>query len=873
MNSQEVNPPLLAKKLFYFLSSSKETTAMVGDIEEEYIEILHKKGNPAAKLWYWFQLFKSFPSFAVSFVYWNLLMYRNYLRSAVRNIIKYKGYSFINIFGLAIGLASSFYIILWIQNELSYDDFHEKRDNIYRVIIETPQSDANSHSYWSASPIGQFSSYSGSATGPALRSDFPEVVSATRFFPVSDRTILLKYKENSYYEINFALADKEFFDIFTMQFIKGDRENALSTPNSIVLTEKLANKYFGDDDPIGKVLNIEQAHSFTVTAVVSDLPFNSHIKFDSLIPFQENIPNFLPLFGTPNDNYVLLDKEANAAEFGEKIYNYFSVKLPGFNHNVLLQPLEKIHLHSSHISDIVPRGNIKYVYIFVVVGLMILVTACINFVNLTTARSGIRTKEIAVRKVSGALKSNLKRQFYTVSLFYCFLAYIIAAVMVFIFMPVFFFIAGKNISMNASHILKVVSLMTLIAILTGLAAGSYPAMYLSSLKPVLILKGVPGTGKRRNTYRKFMVVSQFVIAVTLILCTLVIFKQFKFMQQRNLGFEKDNVLYFELKGQIPEKFEILRTELLKNPDIKNTALSSNLLTEGKYMTANFVWEGHEDVNDVNEVNYVSANKNFLDTFNMNLLQGRNFSEDAFVNNSPLELIINESAVEMMEVDWPIGMKAGLNRGSVRRTIVGVVEDYHFASLHNEIKPLVIWVNPGMYKYVFINVRSDNLLETIGYIETKFEEIAPELPFEIHFLDEAFESLYFREKQIYSVFITFTIIANLVACLGLFGLTAFAVESRTKEIGIRKVLGASTSKILRLISREFLLLVCGAILISLPIAWYVMNKWLQDFAYRTEIGILTYILTSSIILLLVMFTVGYHSVRAAKTDPADSLRYE
>jgi putative ABC transport system permease protein len=855
----------LIKKIF-----RDEVEANLGDFLEIYTDFVEQGGLFQARFRFYAYLILSIPKYFKDTLSAEGTMLKNYLKIAFRNMRRNKTYTFINISGLAIGLASCFFILLWVQNELSYDRFHEKADRICRINIKLPRSTGD-----------LVSAYSTSALGPTFKEEFPEVIEAARFKIVADKKILVKHGDKDFFEERFGIADPSIFKIFTFPFLKGNPEMALANPNSIVVTEDFAKKYFGTEDPLGKILTVEKEHEFIVTGLIKNTPYNSHLQFDSLVPFIENISTFMPVYGSPNSfdlhffrNYLLLGEGVSIPEFSDKIHDYLLKRDPEDTVTLNLQPLKKIHLYSGQIRDLFPRGNIQYVYIFSLIGFFVLIIACINFINLSTARAGFRTKEVGIRKVIGAERSSLIRQFFGESLLYSLIALILALGIVFVLRPFFLSLVGKQILFDLPHNLTLLGGIFVITIAAGIFSGSYPALFLSSFKPVQVLRGVHGTGKGKKLFRRILVVSQFTIAIGLIISTTVIFIQFKYLQKRNLGFDKEHMVYFRLNGELMNKHELVREELLKNPGIGKATITSSILTSGRYVTTVFNWEGKDPGIDAtaSQADYVSVDENFIDAFGMEIAQGRNFSENAL--KKPMsEIIVNEAAFRMMGLESPLGLKADLTDRNFRGTIIGVVKDYHFRSLHDRITPLILWVNPWLFKYMFLKIHPDNLNETLRFVENKCREIEPQFPFEYHFLDDAFGNLYTAEARMGRLFNCFAVLVILIACLGLFGLASYTVESRTKEIGIRRVLGASIPTIAGILCKEFIVLIVLANIVAWPVSCYFLRGWLESFAYRIDMGILIFASSGLTAIFIALLTVSFQSIKAATSNPVDSLRYE
>jgi putative ABC transport system permease protein len=796
-------------------------------------------------------------------------MVKNYLKIAWRNLLRYKVYSFINIFGLAVGMASCILIFLWVKDELSYEDFHKNVENIYRIIKE--DSDTSSKT-----------SFTSPGVVLGLKRDFPEVVKAARFkILISPPNLLVNANDKKFLESRIAFTDQDFLEMFTVSFVEGDPKTALTSPKSIVLTQSMAKKYYGDQNPMGKAFTLENQYDLAVTGIVEDIPHNTHLRFDALVPF-ENIEDVMPAYrGTLESigfhfyrNYIMLHEGASIVDFREKAYGFYERIDPEDTQRVLLQPIKDVHLRSGNIKDYTQRGDIRYVYIFTATGILILLMACINFINLTTSQSGVRAKEVGMRKVMGAGRNNIVRQFFSETLLLSFFSLVAGICLVLIFLPSYSSLTGKPLILDLSKNLDTFVGIFLIAVITGIVSGSFPSLVFSSFNPILVLKGSLRPDRGKGIFRKILMAKQFIIAVGLMACTLIIYQQFRYIQNKKLGFNKENTVYVKLNGQLKEKYELARTELLKNPNINNVTFCSSIMTRGTYHYSNLAWEGmSEDIDPrAGYVGYVSVDQDFIKTFGMEIIQGREFRKGSEARPYE-ELIINESVARMIAKDTVIGLRAGISGPNFPGTIIGVVKDYHFRSLHNEIAPLVLCMHPAAYNFMYIKINPSNISSTIGNIERVLTSIEPNFPVDYHFLDEAFEELYMSETRMRRVFTYFTALGILIACLGLFGLVSYSTARRTREIGIRKVLGASIPNIVRLISKEFLALVLIANFIALPAAYFFMAKWLENFSYRIDIKWYSFLLSGLLVIIISLITISFRSVRAASANPADSLRYE
>jgi len=789
----------------------------------------------------------------------------NYLKVTWRNIRRYKGYSFINIVGLAVGLACCILILLWVQDELSYDRFHANGDDLYRIVAEWRKTEPATH-YWPVcAPLA-----------PALKEEYPEIIKAARFTRLR-RGQLVKFGSKNFTEAQICLTDPDFFEMFTFPFVQGDVQTALTHPESIVFTEEMAVKYFGTEDPIGKTLNINNEYDFIVTGVIKNIPHNSHLQFNFLASFVR-IEDFERAWAVLDNwtlngfaTYVQLDKNASPEELTNKIATYLQKHVRDSKDVIYLQSLKDIHLYSSHIQfGIEGQGDIRYVYIFSIVAFFVLIIASINFMNLSTARSSNRAKEVGLRKVVGAKRAQLIRQFFCESVVMAFCSLILAVVLVELFLPLFINLSGKQLSLDFTSHINILLGIVLLTLITGFLSGSYPALFLSSLRPVKILKGISKPEGQGYLFRRILVVSQFSLSVLLIICTVVVSHQVGFMRNKKLGFDRQQVVYFPIRDELVPTYESFKSELLKNIGIKNVAASSNLPTSGVILTTDKVtWEG-KNPEEVVVLEVTSAGYDFIETFNMEMVKGRSFSKE-FSSDEEEAIVINETAEKTIGIEDPVGKQLVFGESAV--TIIGVVKDYHFKSLHSEIEPLVLAIVPDLYRYVFVKLDAADIPNTLIGIERTWKSLFPDTPFEFHFLDEAYDRLYRSEQQMGTLFNSFTILAVFISCLGLFGLASFMAEKRTKEIGIRKVLGASVIGIVALLNKQFTKLVLIANIIAWPIAYYAMFRWLQGFAYRINLEIWTFALAALTALVIAVLTVSYQSVRAAIQNPIESLRYE
>ena len=788
-------------------------------------------------------------------------MFKNYLKIALRNLKKFKGYSLINIAGLAIGMAVCIMILLWVNNELSYDRFFNEGNQIYRIISVNHAGGDIAKSPGSPSPIG-----------PTLLDNFPEVINFTRV-QSGWSGWYLHYGDKNFSEEKLACADPSFFEIFDFEFIKGDPKTCLKDRYSIVLTETLAKKCFGEKDPMGQVMQIS-SHDMQITGIIKNTPENSHLQFDYVFPIinmtewrESKIDSWkYTQFAT----YIKLGKQADFQQLNFKIENIVKEYDPETKLTVNLQPLKDIHLHSKDMNSwmiVYPNpGNITYVYLFSIIGVCILLVACVNFMNLSTARAGTRIKEIGVRRVSGAERKDLFKQFLNEAMLLTLLASAVAILIVKLLLPIFNEMSGKelifNLFTNKSMLLGVFTL----TFLTGFISGSYPAIYLSSFNPTGIFKAKSHFGvSKSGVLRKILVVGQFAFAIILISASLVIFNQINYIQNKNLGYDKENLICFASYGEFGRNYETTKNELLQNPDILNVCLAFPPSNFGG--TTDIDWEG-KDQNQEVVFFFDIGDYDYFKTFNFKLSEGRYYSRK--FPSDTANFVVNETAVKVMGFEAPIGKRFRYKNKTGQ--IIGVVKDYHGGSLHSPIMPKVIELgNRGFF--VCVKYREGKTAEVVKFAELKWKKYVQNRPFRYTFVDESINEFYKNERNIGRIFGYFTIIAIFIACLGLFGLVSFMTEIRTKEIGIRKVLGAKIHGIVILLSKEFIKWVLLANVIAIPVTYFGAGKWLQNFAYHFELGWQIFLYSAVAAFFIAILTVSYQAIKAAIANPIESLRYE
>ncbi len=840
-----------------YLAGRNDRNAVIGDIEEEYNAKILSVGLLKAKIWYWHLVTISAFSFIIERFYWRFMMSGNYLKVAFRNLFKYKVFSIINIAGLASGMACCILIGLWILDEMSYDNFHENGDRIFRISEHHLYSDSDLISPITPAPLASY-----------LSENFPDIVETARVFKLG--SMLFNYENKRFYENSIILADKSFFQVFSYKYLRKDSENPLSSPNSIVINNSLAEKYFGDNEALGEILKVDGIE-LTVTGITEDIPLNTEIQFRAVISW-----SYLDKFSwydstewgsSNNETYVMLDKNSDIFKVENSIRGVIEDHVQGSKSELSLQPIKDIHLYSLTRAD--TWGAILYVYIFAIIGILIMLIACINSINLTTIRAISRTREIGIRKVTGAYRKQIVSQFLGESLLLSFLSMILAIIISIAVLPVFNEITHKNYYPGNIGNAKVLTILFLVTLCTGLLSGSYPSAYLSALKPDKILRGVTSTGMKKPYLKRVLVIFQFGISIVLIISTLTVYNQVKFMLNKDIGWDKENLVCIRIRGDVRDSYEILKEELLKFKKIKG--VTASLYDPAVFIgnTTGIYWDG-KNTNENLSVGFNLVDSDFLKTINSDIISGRSFSSD-FASDSTNYFIINESLAGYIGKNDVVGSKFTLwqNKG----IIIGVVKDFHFQSMRSEIKPCVLLKNIDFLEYIIIRIDPYDNESALKLIRNKWSEILPDYPLDFHFVNESFKSIYQNEVDMSKILRYFTILAVFIACLGLFGLVSFIGERKKKEIAIRKVFGGSVSSIIRLISGEFIFLIVISSLISSPVAYILAAKWLEDFAYKVESGLTFFYLAGLFLLLIAGFTVSFQIVKSANSNPIDSISRE
>jgi len=809
-------------------------------------------------------------------------MFSNYLKVAFRNLWKNKTFSFINITGLAIGLACFLLIALYVLDELSYDRFFRNADRIYRINSDI-RFGGNEMKLPQTSDL----------MGSTLKKDFPQVEEYTRVYTNGGSKLIRKGREYIS-EPRLAHVDSTFFRVFSFKAMSGDLDNALDEPNTVVISRAAAVKYFGTADAVGKNIETNENGStlYKVTAVVEDLPKNSHMQLD-LFFSMKNLDYEWGQFLSHNfHTYLLLKDKKAAAGFDRKLFQYTEkyvvpaagqfmqvhtyadIEKSGNKLIYSLLPLTKIHLYSEQNFEMSPTGNIQYVYVFSAVALFILLIACINFMNLTTARSANRAREVGIRKVLGTERRQLVFQFLSESTLMALLSLVLAIVLVLVTLPFFNGVAAKTIPANALLSRQILPLLLLLPFVVGLVAGSYPAFYLSSFQPIKVLKGKLSSGGKASPFRSVLVVFQFSVSIILIIGTLVIYRQLNYIQSKNMGFDKDQVLVVDDAYVLKEGVQTFKNEVLQMPGVQSGTVSAFLPVSNSSRNDNsYSKTAVMDPGTGFSMQSWRVDYDYLRTMGMKLVRGRNFSQQFGTDSAAV--IINEAMSRHLNYDDPIGkqiFKSGNDGKAEPYTIIGVVGDFNFESVKKDISYLGLFLSESSGSISF-KVSGDRIASVLPAIEKKWKVMADAMPFNYRFLDDSFDEMYRSEQRVGKLALSFSLLAIFIACLGLFGLATYIAEQRTKEIGIRKVLGASIGGIVQLLSREFLLLVLISIAIATPLAWWAMHNWLQDFAYRVSLGWWVFAIAGLLALVIALATISVQALRAALVNPVKNLRTE
>ncbi len=871
------SPPRFAGIIFKLLLNDEAYGERTGDIEEVYLSLCRERGALLAKLWFLWEVIKAIPTFIKESIHWRFIMLKNYLKIALRNLKRYKAYSFINIAGLAIGLTCCIIISLWVIDELNFNKFHENCDRLYQIV-----------GYRTADGFDRSQNETPVFLAPALQEEFPEVVASSRYR--SYGRILLTIEDKTFYENRVRFVDPSFLKMFSFNFLLGDKNSALNALHSIVLTEDAVKRYFSDENPIGKSLVFNNDYELVVTGVLENNPYNSTLQFDVLLPYQfreelDSEEEYKPSWGhNTTSTFVQLRENSTKQLFDSKITLYIKEKIINMYPREIVEKHREdiqnqvINLTSVALKDIrfAPSyggsTRVMYISIFSAAAFIILLTACINFTNLSTARSSKRAKEIGLRKVVGAQRKNLIMQFLSESILLSFIALLIAVVLFIVLLPVFSNMISRDLPVSFLTKSYVIPLLLTITIFTGFAGGFYPALLLSSMQPVMTIKGDYRSGEKRTTLKKILVVFQFVVSISLMIGTFIIYKQIEYVKNINLGYDKEHVVCLRLNSGSIKYLDVLKNNLKNNTQIINITGSYQhpANVSGRTMSAD--WEG-KDPRLQTHIGNFRVDYDYVKTMKIDLLAGRDFSRE-FPNDVGNNFIINEQMATLMGNDHPVdAFGRQLMYDGRNGIIVGVVQDFHYKPLRQDIGPVVMTLLPDMVRFLVIRISPGDISSTLNLIKSNWENIIPSYPFEYSFLDSDYDILYRREERSADILTNFAILAVLIACLGLFGLASFTAEQRTKEIGVRKTLGASVYSIVLLLSKEFTKWILIANAIAWPVAYVLMKNWLQNYAYRTSLSWWIFALSGVLALFIALLTVSFQTIRVATANPVDSLRYE
>jgi len=779
-------------------------------------------------------------------------MLKNYFKIALRNIKKFKGYSFINIAGLTIGMACFILIFIWVYDELNYDNFHAHSDRLCRIILKKAGDPGD--------PGMPSSPY---ILPKILKEEYPEIVEVTR---VRTRAYssAVRHGDIAFYEQQFFLTDPSFFSMFSYDFVEGNPETALNNPNSVVITLEAARKYFGDENPMGKVLRWNNTRDLAVTGIIEKVPYNSHLQFNIMASLQLYDSKRLSSWWREADAYVLLQEGVSVEDVSRKISGTIQRYHPEDDYVVSLQPVREAHLNITQGG----RSDRRLVLIFALIAVMVLAIACINFMNITTARFGIRALEVGMRKVVGARRSDIVKQFLGESIVLSFISFCLAVALVDLFLPVFNRLQGKEMSFLGSGNMFIYLSLVVAAVVTGFVAGSYPAFFLSAFQPARVLKKDFNRGRKGSALRTVLVVSQFSVSVLLIILTMVAYRQMHLIRNAELGFSREQIVHIQVNDQLRESHKNFKERVLQDPRILNVTYAS-APPHFLFNVNDFEWEGMDRDKEV-EMEFLYVDHDYAETFDLEIVQGRDFSEE-YPTDATEAYLVNESAVRFMGMTDPVGKRVSLAGREGR--IIGVVKNFNHKPLIFDISPMVMGIRPSWYYDLLVKISPEDIPGSLAYIEKVFKEVSPAFPFEYHFLDDFFEMIYVPLKIMNKIFNSFTVLAVFISCLGLFGLSSLLLEQKKKEIGIRKILGASTAGVMFLISKKFLKIILIANLIAVPLAYLATKMFLNLFVSRTKLDAGVVVATVAFTFVAALTTISYQVIKTALADPIDALRYE
>jgi putative ABC transport system permease protein len=811
-------------------------------------------------------------------------MFKNYFKVAWRNIVRHKGYSFLNIIGLAVGMACALFILFWIQDELSFDRFHANAGTLYRVEQDQATGQGKFHVNVTPFPLG-----------PALKAEIPEIKESTRAARPGD--LLVRFGENAFFESRVIAVDPQIFQMFTFPLVKGDPATSLGRPGSLVISEDMAKKYFGNTEPMGKNVTINNTHAFTVTGVMKNVPLNSSLSFDMLVPF-----DFVKTLGQYNDSmgqndivtFVQLHPQSDAVTAGEKITKLVTNRIvveigndpelqkqmqndPALRKrfenyrgpDFMLMPLVDLKLFA-YFGFSRNSPGIQYIYTFGIIALFVLLIACINFMNLATARSANRAREVGLRKVVGAQRQGLISQFYGESILTAFLAGVVAFVLVLLLLPAFNTLSGKMLTWQALLNMKFMFGALAVTLFTGIVAGSYPALFLSSFQPAKVLKGARSGGAKSALFRKVLVIIQFSMSILLLIGMGVVTRQIDYMRNKKLGYDKEQLIYLPLRGETYSSYATLKEQLLRNPRLVHVTATHQEPTSIGSNGGGADWDG-KDPNQKYLIGYAAVDFDYPETLKIGMAAGRTFSRN-FATDSGRAWMVNEEVIKLMGID-PAAAVGKRFKWGVEGTIVGVMKNFHYQSVRNAIEPLAVIIIPEEFRFAIVRLKAGEIPASLADVKKTWQRVFPQYPCEYRFFDEDFGQMYQDDERMGSLLKVFAGMAIIIACLGLFGLASYTAEQRTKEIGVRKFLGASSPGIVLLLTKEFAKWVVMANLLAWPCAYFLMKNWLQGFAYRSALAWWLFALSGTGTLIIALLTVSFQAARAARQNPVESLRYE
>jgi len=858
MTKKDIRLPKIFRWILRRLSIYEYEFSITGDYETEYGEIRRNSGSLVAFLWLFWSTIQAVYYHSSLSIYWSIVMFKNYLKVALRTMQRNKLFSIINITGLAIGLTCVVLLVLWIQDEVSYDQFHKDIDRIYLTAAHVKKSH-----------VEYIDPASVPGVGPLLEEVFPEIEESSRFL-YGARTYVLRYGDKTFTENRVYLGDPEALTLLTFPLIMGNPETALQDYNSVVISERIAKKYFGNEDPLGKIVTLNNEYPMTVSGVMKEIPGNSTFRFDILAPLEFHADlTGQNLDSLTNENYfvfVRLQPNVSVATLNEKIRTFYVDRLGSAEYVPVLRPFARFHLHRLDEGG----GSIIQVRMVGFMAAFILLIACINFMNLTTARSGKRSKEIGMRKVIGAFRKDIVKQFYFETVLLVVFATVTAALLVRLLLPGFNRLFLKQLTLNIQQNPTPLWILLSAGFVTVLLAGSYPALIMSSFLPIRVIKGLSRTALKKTVFRRILVVVQFTLAIGLIAGAAAVYNQLTYLQNMNLGYSMDNILYFSNRGELKGRYETVKNEFLNVPGVANVTTDSTFFPGARSTSSTWQWEG-KDPTFKPSITWLFVDSDFLDTFGIELLEGNPLRPEDDLTGTSDRILINKKLAGIIDREDIIGTR--LSYSGKNYSVVGVVEDIIPNPRWRMDEPLVLLQDPQRFNYVYVKVRSDDMMKTLAGIREIFERVNPAFPFEYKFLDDYFREQFNFVRRTRALVAYSALLAVFVSCMGLFGLAAFNTELRTKEVGIRKVLGSSVSRIVLLLSRELTLLVLLANVIAWPVTWYLITQWKKDFLHQAPVNLWVFPAAGALAFVVALLTVGYQSAKAATANPIISLRYE